>query len=94
MAVELAFNLSRPSWNQGIITEAAAAVLQHALGPLGLNRVEATCMVPNEASARVLAKLGLTYEGLLRQSHQRDGHFVDMKLFAILRSDTPDPIHP
>jgi ribosomal-protein-alanine N-acetyltransferase len=84
---ELAFNITRPCWKQGFATEAATAVLRHALGPLQLHRVEATCMVPNTASARVLAKLGLTHEGLMRQSHQRDGRFCDMKLFAILASD-------
>ena len=86
---ELSFHVARPCWRQGFATEAAAAVLRHALGPMKLNRIEATCMVPNEASARVLAKLGLIQEGLLRQSHQRAGQFFDMKLFAILSSDLP-----
>ena len=84
---ELSFHVARPCWGQGFATEAAAVVLRHALGPMKLNRIEATCMVSNDASARVLAKLGLMQEGLLRQSHQGKGHFFDMKLFGILSTD-------
>jgi ribosomal-protein-alanine N-acetyltransferase len=84
---ELSMHVTRSCWGQGFATEAGSAVLREALGPMKLNRIEATCMVPNEASARVLAKLGLIQEGVLRQSHQRKDHFFDMKLFAILATD-------
>jgi RimJ/RimL family protein N-acetyltransferase len=46
-------------------------------------------MVANGAPARVLAKLGMRYEGLLRESRQRGDCFFDMKLFAILSTDLP-----
>ena len=91
---ELSFHVARASWGQGFATEAASAVLRHALGPMNLNRIEATCMVLNHASARALAKLGLIQEGLSRQSHQRAGEFFDMKLFAILSSDLPTVSSP
>ncbi len=86
---ELAFNLSRSCWGQGYATEAGSPILRHALGPLGLHRIEGTCMVANGAPARVLAKLGMRYEGLLRESRQRGDCFFDMKLFAILSTDLP-----
>ena len=91
---ELSFHMARSCWGQGFATEAATAVLRHALGPMKLHRIEGTCMVPNVASARVLAKLGLIQEGLSRQSHQRAGEFFDMKLFAMLASDLPPATSP
>jgi RimJ/RimL family protein N-acetyltransferase len=45
---------------RGLATEAAAAVLAHAQGALGLERVAADVDEPNQASVRVLEKLGLT----------------------------------
>jgi len=86
---ELAFNLGRQSWNQGIATEAAAAVLGFAFGKLGLNRVEATCMPGNAGSRRVLEKLGMSQEGTMRSSHWRHDGFHDMVLFSVLRGERP-----
>jgi ribosomal-protein-alanine N-acetyltransferase len=91
---ELAFNLSRSHWRRGYATEATGAFVAHALssGGPGLQRLEATCMMENIASARVLTKLGFTLEGTLRQSHQRAGQFFDMKLFARLAADLPPTV--
>jgi len=62
--VELAYHFNRASWNKGYATEAAGAVLAHALGPVGLDRVIAIVVPENVASWRVLEKLGMRYEGL------------------------------
>lgn len=44
---------------RGLASEAARAVLDHALGPLGLPAVNADVDEPNAASVRVLEKLGM-----------------------------------
>lgn len=62
--VELAYHYSRDSWNKGYGTEAAAAVLAHALGPVGLDRVIGLVVPANVGSWRVLEKAGMHYEGL------------------------------
>ena len=49
---------------RGYAREAAAAALQHALGPLGLERVVAITSPENGASRRVLEAIGMRYEGL------------------------------
>lgn len=84
---EIAFNLGRRFWKKGIATEAATAALNFAFGPLGLNRVEATCMPANSGSRRVLEKLGMSREGTLRRSHCRHDGFHDMDLFSILADE-------
>src|ERR1043165_5244731 len=59
--------LSRSEWGRGYATEATRAVLRFGFGPLALNRIEARCMPLNTASERVMQKVGMKFEGLLRQ---------------------------
>jgi ribosomal-protein-alanine N-acetyltransferase len=84
---EIAFNVARPSWKAGVATAAARAVLRFAFETLNLNRVEATCMPANVGSRRVLEKIGMTKEGVMRRSHSRHDGFHDMALFSILRDE-------
>ncbi len=86
---EIAFNLAKSHWRQGLATEAARAVLHYAFHGLGLNRVEALCMPANAASMRVLEKMGMKREGTMRKVHHRYDGFHDMELLALLSSDAP-----
>jgi ribosomal-protein-alanine N-acetyltransferase len=62
--VEIAYHYRRDYWNQGYGTEAAAAVLAHALGPVGLDRVIGLVVPGNVGSWRILENVGMRYEGL------------------------------
>jgi RimJ/RimL family protein N-acetyltransferase len=62
--VEVAYRLARSAWGQGFATESAAALVAHALGPLGLPRVVAVTYPANQASQRVLDKLGFERRGV------------------------------
>ena len=84
---ELAYVLARPYWNQGLMTEAARAVVQFGFAQWNLNRIEARCLVENVASARVMEKLGMRFEGTLRQQIHIKGAFRDLKIYAVLKSD-------
>ena len=64
---DLGYALARPYWGQGFATEATAAVVNWALSQPTVYRVWAVCDVDNPASARVMEKAGMTYEGLLRR---------------------------
>jgi RimJ/RimL family protein N-acetyltransferase len=66
-AADLGYVLSRDHWRQGYATEAARAVFEWARSLDGVLRVWATCDVDNLASARVLEKLGMSREGILRR---------------------------
>ena len=74
-------------WGRGYATEAARAILDHGFESLGLNRIYAHHMVRNPASGRVLEKIGMMKEGLLRQPVRKWGKFEDVVVFAILRDD-------
>jgi RimJ/RimL family protein N-acetyltransferase len=62
-ALELGFALVRPCWGRGLMSEAAAAVKDWALGTGSVRRVWATCDAENHACARVLEKVGLEPRG-------------------------------
>jgi ribosomal-protein-alanine N-acetyltransferase len=58
---ELLFGLWPRYWGKGLATEAAQAVLSYAFA-LGYDEVVAATDVPNDASARVLERLGMRFE--------------------------------
>jgi len=87
---EIAFNLARALWGQGYATEAARAVIGAGFTHYGLNRIAGTCMLGNTASARVMQKVGMRFEGILRQYVYAKDAFHDMQLYAILRTDTQE----
>lgn len=76
-------------WNKGYATEATRAVIAYGFDTLGLPRIQASCFVGNDASARVLQKAGMTEEGTLREHLLKDGVPRDVRLFAITRGDAP-----
>jgi ribosomal-protein-alanine N-acetyltransferase len=61
--VELGYYFGRAAWGKGYATEAAAAVLAWGFDDLGLDRIVAVVRPFNDASKRVLGKLGFRYVG-------------------------------
>ncbi|HXX12593.1 MAG TPA: GNAT family N-acetyltransferase [Burkholderiales bacterium] len=84
---ELGFWIGKPFWALGYATEACAALLRFGYESLNLNRVYAHHMVRNPASGRVLLKLGMCNEGLLRQRVRKWGRFEDVMVYAAVRED-------
>jgi RimJ/RimL family protein N-acetyltransferase len=60
IGLEIFYSLAAGSWGKGYATEAARAVLDHALGPLGLPEVLAEVDEGNTASIAVIERLGMT----------------------------------
>src|SRR5260221_10404862 len=85
--MELGYVLSEAYHGQGIVPEAARAMLGHLFAAYEVERVQAHCMTPNVASARVMQKIGMTFEGTLRSSLFHRGAFWDMHMYSILRRE-------
>jgi len=58
-ALEIGWRLPRAAWGQGYATEAAQAALEFAFGRLQVREVVAITVPGNEASRRVMARLGM-----------------------------------
>ncbi len=65
--VELLYAIAPAFWGKGYATEAARAVLAHGFDQVGLDRIVAQTDLPNVSSVRVLERLGMTRERLVRK---------------------------
>lgn len=88
---ELGYWIGVPFWNRGYATEASRALLDLGFGELGLNRVHAQHFVRNPASGRVMRRLGMRYEGRLRQHVRRWGRYEDLEQYGLLAGEWRGP---
>ncbi|MFF7776553.1 GNAT family N-acetyltransferase [Streptomyces tanashiensis] len=58
-AVEVGWRLGRSHWGQGLATEAAVAVVRFGFEERGLERIVSIAQVGNDASERIMTKLGM-----------------------------------
>jgi RimJ/RimL family protein N-acetyltransferase len=86
-AAEIGYWVGVPFWGRGYTTEAAAEVIRYAFEDLQLNKVYAAHFTRNPSSGRVMQKLGMRYEGTLRQQHKKWGEYVDVDFYGILRGE-------
>ncbi|WP_438350712.1 GNAT family N-acetyltransferase [Paenibacillus sp. FA6] len=84
---EIGFALASQYWNKDIISEATKEVVSYGFEKLELNRIEGRCNYKNAGSARVMEKLGMKLEGILREQLKIKGTFMDQRLYSILKSD-------
>lgn len=84
---EIGYVLSRRYWGRGLAPEAVRALIRFGFERMDLNRIEARCIAGNTASARVLEKAGMTYEGTLREREKIQGELRNMKMYSILRRE-------
>lgn len=84
---ELGYWIGVPYWGRGYATEAARALLELGFERLGLHRIQATYLTRNPASGRVMQKLGMHPEGVLRQHVRKWGVFEDLAVYGILAAE-------
>lgn len=84
---ELGYWLSEPLQGQGIISKSCRVLLHYAFADLCLNRVVLKTMPANQASRAVAQRLGLTFEGQLRQAFLYQETYHDLELYSILRKE-------
>lgn len=84
---ELGYWVGVPYWGNGYCTEAARATVRYGFETLGLHKVTSRHMVGNEASGRVMEKVGMTREGMLRDEIWKDGKAHDLVVFGLLAAD-------
>jgi len=86
-AGDIGYTFNPSHWGKGFGTEAAAALLAFGFGSLKLHRIFATCDSENRASARVMEKIGMQYEGRLRDYTFEKGTWRDSLIYARLATD-------
>jgi [ribosomal protein S5]-alanine N-acetyltransferase len=88
---ELGYWIGREFWGRGYATEAAAAMLEYGFEVMELNRIYAHHMQENQASGRVLVRIGLEPEGILREHVLKWGEYKDLVLYGLTRGRYRSP---
>jgi ribosomal-protein-alanine N-acetyltransferase len=84
---ELGYWVGVEFWGRGYASEAARTAIAYGFEVLHLHRIYAYHMARNPSSGRVLQKLGMRQEGLLRDRVRKWDRFEDVCLYAILEAE-------
>jgi len=84
---ELGYVLSKEYWGRGYITESVGKVIEYGFESMLLERIEAKCHPDNIGSFKVMEKVGMTYEGILRSYIYVKGKHQDVKMYSITKKE-------
>lgn len=84
---ELAYWIAPDEWGNGYATAAGGLLVGHGFDELGLHRIKASVFDSNDASKRVLEKLGFTREGVARKEAFVDGSWTDKIQYGLLSDE-------
>ena len=74
-------------WGKGYATETLRAVLNFAFTVLQLKQVEADHFATNPASGAVMRKVGMTYQGTVREKYEKQGRKLDADQYRITKEE-------
>lgn len=85
---QFGYCLSRKYWNQGIATKATYKMLAFAFKSVGVTGIKARHDIQNISSQRVIEKLGMHCEGLLKKvCRNAKGDWIDCQVYSLLKED-------
>ncbi len=79
--------IGKPYARNGYMTEALNALKIKAFNKLNISRLEAATLPDNEASRKLLEKVGFKYEGVAQSYLQIDGRWRNHVMYSLLRND-------
>jgi len=85
--LEIWFQVHPTERGKGFATQAGAILVDHLFSARPNQRIQATVMDGNDGSSRVLERIGMRHEGVLRQITFLRGEYVHMHIYSIVRSD-------
>jgi ribosomal-protein-alanine N-acetyltransferase len=84
---EIGYWVGEEFWNRGYCSEAAIGAIRYAFDSLKLNKITSRHMSENPSSGKVMIKAGMEKEGYLKQDFCKNGEFVDMVIYGLLREN-------
>ncbi len=86
---EIAYMLGSSWWNKGYASEALEKVLNYLFSHEGFYLVEAKYNITNKASAKLLQKVGMRQDGILRDRriNKESGERNDLVICSLLKSE-------
>lgn len=86
-SAELHLMIGKENQGKGLGTFSVNELLYHAFNNLNLKRVELTVLKTNIRAIHLYEKCGFVKEGCKRQSKYKNGKFVDMLMYSILKDE-------
>ena len=87
LTYELGYVLNEKWWGKGYAFEATNTIMNYGFKNFNIQRIEATCVLENYQSSRILEKLGMQREGILRQNLIKNNVIYDGYIYSILRNE-------
>ena len=84
---EIGFWLYPEFWGKGIMKEVMPLLFQKGFETLDLNRIEGFVESDNSKCKAALEKINFHYEGTLRECEIKDGKYLDVDIYALLKKD-------
>lgn len=81
---EISYILNPAFQGNGYMVEAINLFANHCFNQIGFLRIQAKCMIANNNSEKLMQRLGMEYEGILRNYWVYKGTVQDAKLYAII----------
>ncbi|MBD5148102.1 MAG: GNAT family N-acetyltransferase [Oscillibacter sp.] len=85
---ELGYYIAEEYWGKGVMTSAVRQICAYVFANSDIIRIYAEPFSHNAASCRVLEKAGFRYEGTLLANAVKNGRVIDMRMYALLKTDT------
>jgi ribosomal-protein-alanine N-acetyltransferase len=84
---EIGYDLGKPYWRQGYMTEILRSLITFGFETMGLYRIEAFTNLDATPSIKLLGKLGFQEDGILRGYAYFHEEYWDQRCFSILKKD-------
>lgn len=83
---ELGYWLLPAYWRKGIMQEVMPVMIVHLFAAWKIHRLEALVEEGNDASGKLLGKLGFMYEGTLRECEIKKGRRISLRMYSLLKT--------
>ena len=81
---EIGYMLMPEYWRQGLMMEALEAAISFAFTEMGFHTIEADINPENDASRKLLLRLGFQKEAYLRENFFFEGRFLDSEIYGLI----------
>ncbi|WP_186646249.1 GNAT family N-acetyltransferase [Fluviispira vulneris] len=85
--LELGYALGEDWWGKGYVVEASQILINHAFKQTYTRRIQAVCVRENIGSFRVMEKLGMQREGILRKHVFKNDYYYDVYMYSLLKDE-------
>jgi [ribosomal protein S5]-alanine N-acetyltransferase len=84
---EVGYDIGFNWWNQGYGTEALQAVVEFAFRFMNIHKISATHGIDNPASGKIMLKVGMEREGIIRHMVRKNNQYKDCGIYGILQQE-------